>query len=585
MMDTPGQRLGKYTLIKKLAIGGMAEIWLAEQTGPAGFHKQCVIKRILPQLATDQKFVEMFLDEARLAAQLEHPNIVHISDLGHQDGSYFIAMEYIDGADIDYMIERCEQLGVTMPLPIVARIISDALNGLDYAHNYTDRDGKPVGLVHRDISPHNILLNRAGVAKIVDFGVAKAATSSSKTQTGAVKGKFAYMSPEQISNQILDGRSDVFAMGIVLYEMATNARPFGDEGDLLAVTAILTQEPVSPRTLNAAFPAELEHIIKKALAKNREDRYASARDMSQALERFIASSGQFVTTSDVGAYLRDLLSPSPSFLQGQAAPPLAPRFDGEDGQGTDITPPPSNITSQQRPVEPSPPPFPSPAPTPKPPAPAPPAEGGGKAGLFIGIAAVLLLLGVGGGVGAFFLFGGEEGGRSGQVDTGTNGAQTTPDPKPAETNGGEEPADPPEAEETGSVSIKTTPSVTVLLDGKKRGETPLTLKLPPGKHKLTLRERKLYFRREVEVEVKKDATAKVNETLELGEAKLNVQPEDESKVWINGEEFKGNLSRPISLVAGENVVKVKNNLVNKEIEKKLKVEKGAVVVGEFNFLQ
>ncbi|MEL6182338.1 MAG: serine/threonine-protein kinase, partial [Myxococcota bacterium] len=212
-MDT-ATRLGKYSLKRKLATGGMAEIWLAEQQGPAGFAKTLVIKRILPHLADDSKFVEMFLDEARLAAKLEHPHIVRISDLGLADGSYFIAMEFIDGPDLDYIIERAEQLGTRVPLPIAARIMADSLAGLEFAHTFVDEQGNPMNLVHRDISPHNILVNRAGVSKIVDFGVAKAASSTHKTQTGAIKGKFAYMSPEQIANNPLDGRSDVFAMGI-----------------------------------------------------------------------------------------------------------------------------------------------------------------------------------------------------------------------------------------------------------------------------------------------------------------------------------------------------------------------------------
>ena len=311
------ESLGKYRLEQKIAIGGMAEIWLARQEGPAGFSKRLVIKRILPNLATDDKFVQMFLDEARVAALLEHPNIVRISDLGQVDDSYFIAMEFIDGPDLDYLIVRTRQLSAHVPSVIAARLVADALNGLDYAHNFANEEGQPLGLVHRDISPHNVLISSTGVAKVCDFGVAKAATSKHQTQAGAVKGKFAYMSPEQIAAKPLDGRSDVFAMGIVLYELATGSPPFGDQGELMAVTAILTQQPTDPREFVQDFPAPLEQIIQKALAKNRDSRYASAREMQLDLERFIQATGQLVTPRGRGALHPGPVQRAPLLLGGR----------------------------------------------------------------------------------------------------------------------------------------------------------------------------------------------------------------------------------------------------------------------------
>lgn len=322
------EKLGKYRLEQKIAVGGMAEIWLARQEGPAGFAKRLVIKRILPHLARDAKFVEMFLDEARVAALLEHPNIVRISDLGQVDNSYFIAMEFIDGPDLDYMIARARQLGTQIPLVIAARIVADALSGLDYAHQFADETGHSLGLVHRDISPHNVLISNTGVAKVCDFGVAKAATSKHQTQAGAVKGKFAYMSPEQIAAKPLDGRSDVFAMGIVLYELTTNQRPFGDQGELMAVTAILTQQPTDPRQFVKNYPPEMEQIIHRSLTKSRDERYASARAMQEDLERFIQATGQVITARDVATYIQDLFSVQPSFWASPGvAPPLPPRYD------------------------------------------------------------------------------------------------------------------------------------------------------------------------------------------------------------------------------------------------------------------
>ena len=313
------EQLGRYVLERRIATGGMAEIWLARQDGPAGFAKDIVIKRILPHLADDDKFIEMFLDEARLAAQLSHPNIGQIFDLGEVDGSYFIAMEYIDGVDLADVVERATELGHPVPPAVAARIVAEVSMALDYAHNYTTRDGEALQLVHRDISPQNILLTRTGIPKVVDFGVAKAANRQHKTQTGAVKGKLSYMSPEQISGQPLDGRSDLFALGVVLYELVTCRRPFGHESELLAVTAILNEQPPSPRTIVDGVPEELEEVIFKALSKDAADRYASARDMQLALERVLQDAGAVLSSRDVEEYLEDLFSDAPTHRIGKIA--------------------------------------------------------------------------------------------------------------------------------------------------------------------------------------------------------------------------------------------------------------------------
>lgn len=312
--DAP-QKLGKFTLIRKLAQGGMAEIFLANQEGPSGFQKQLVIKRILPHLADDTKFVEMFLDEARIAAQFNNPNIVQIYDLGEVEGAYFIAMEYIDGYDLSQIIERASQFGKRVPSQIAARIIADSLGGLHYAHSFKDPGtGEALRLVHRDISPQNLLVNKDGVVKLVDFGVAKAKTSSSKTQTGAVKGKFSYMAPEQIAGEELDGRCDIFAMGIVLYELLLGVRPFGEHSDLMAITAIVHQAPKNPREIDESFPVELEQILNRSLAKARAERYATALDMQRDLEMFIQHSGAFITAREVATYLEGLFSDEPPDL-------------------------------------------------------------------------------------------------------------------------------------------------------------------------------------------------------------------------------------------------------------------------------
>ena len=305
------EQLGRYVLEKRLAAGGMAEIFLAHQAGPAGFQKEVVVKRILRHLATDQKFVDMFLDEARLAAKLSHPNIVQIFDFGEAGGDYFIAMEYVEGWDLEAIIDRCAQTGRSLHPAICARIMADACTGLDYAHRFTDRDGQAVGLVHRDISPQNIRLSTNGQVKVMDFGIAKARSSSNKTQTGAVKGKLSYMSPEQIMAQDLDGRSDIFALGIVLYELLTGQRPFGHESELLAISAIIHQQPRSVSELSPGTPAELEQIVLRCLAKDRNQRFQSCNELQIALEQYLRAEGLLLTARDVSEYLQDFFSAQP----------------------------------------------------------------------------------------------------------------------------------------------------------------------------------------------------------------------------------------------------------------------------------
>ncbi len=304
--------LGRYILDRKIATGGMAEIWVGHQQGPAGFEKEVVIKKILPHLSEDPKFIDMFLDEARLAAKLSHPNIAQIFDLGSVDNDYFIAMEFIDGHDVQAIIDRASVVGCAFSPAVAARIVADACTALDYAHTFRDRDGTHVQLVHRDVSPQNILVSNDGIVKLVDFGVAKAATSSHKTQTGAVKGKLSYMSPEQISGKLVDARSDIFALGIVLYELVTGRRPFGHDSELLAITAILNEHPTRPRELIFDVPPELEAVILRALDKDPATRFQSASEMQLALEHVLRKMGAILTSREVRTYLEDLFSDSPT---------------------------------------------------------------------------------------------------------------------------------------------------------------------------------------------------------------------------------------------------------------------------------
>ncbi len=262
--------VGKYELIRELAVGGMAEVFLARTAGPMGFEKQLVLKRILPHLAKDPAFVEMFLSEATLAARLTHPNIVQIFDFGESDGTYFLAMEYIDGPTLRGLLEEAYRRQVALPPVVCARIIANACEGLAFAHDFRDpATGQPLGIVHRDISPDNILLSRQGAVKVVDFGIAKAAGQRHRTQTGIIKGKLAYMPPEQVRAQPLDRRVDVYALGVVFYELLTGQRPFEAPTDASLMQSILFEQPMPAVLRNPDLPEPVQHILRRAISQGR----------------------------------------------------------------------------------------------------------------------------------------------------------------------------------------------------------------------------------------------------------------------------------------------------------------------------
>ena len=291
-------QLGKYQLVRKLASGGMAEVFLVKAAGPRGFEKTLVLKRILPHLAEDEAFVEMFLGEAKLAAQLDHPNVVQIFDFGEADGSYFLAMEYIDGPTLRRLIKQSVAQQAPLPVAVCAKLVASAAEGLAFAHELTDAEtGAPLGLIHRDISPENILVSRQGAVKVVDFGIAKVAGQSHRTQTGVVKGKVAYMPPEQLQAKAMDARVDVYALGMVLYELLTGRRPFEATTDVSMMQAILFESFVPAVERRVDLPVALQRILERALAKDREQRYPDCRAFQSDLERFVLSLGE-----PVGAY-------------------------------------------------------------------------------------------------------------------------------------------------------------------------------------------------------------------------------------------------------------------------------------------
>ena len=299
--------LGRYQLLKEIAVGGMAEIHVAKQTGVEGFEKLIVIKKILPQFARDPHFIKMFLNEARLASRLTHPNIVHIYDLGYANGVYFIAMEYIHGENLSGITFACRQQKHTIPLEHALKMVSQICEGLQYAHTKTNVQGKPLGIVHRDISPQNLLVSYEGVVKLVDFGVAKAATRYDEdTRAGLIKGKLAYMSPEQINGEEMDSRSDLFSLGIVLWELATGKRLFGRFEPAVILQKIAEAEIPPPNKVNQRVSSHLEAIITRCLQKSPDRRYQSAFQMHMALEEFMKKQGLSSSTLHLGRFMRTL---------------------------------------------------------------------------------------------------------------------------------------------------------------------------------------------------------------------------------------------------------------------------------------
>lgn len=291
-------RIGKYQLFAKVGHGGMADVFLAVATGSIGVNKLAVIKRLRIE-EEEPSFVEMFLDEARLAARLSHPNVVHTYEAGEHEGGYFIAMEYLEGQSLN----KVRRVGTKFSTATWAWVIAQALNGLHYAHELRDYDGTPLNIVHRDISPHNIFLTYSGEVKLVDFGIAKANSNSSHTETGVLKGKVRYMAIEQAIGKA-DRRSDIFAMGVVLWEMIAGTQLFS--GDSVKVLHSMMTDPI-PRLSSKCptVPSELDTIVMRALEKEPANRYATAEEMRDALEAFIQSTGEVIRPAGVSSIMKE----------------------------------------------------------------------------------------------------------------------------------------------------------------------------------------------------------------------------------------------------------------------------------------
>ena len=303
----PGQTLGRYELLMPIAEGGMAAVWAARLVGTRGFQKVVAIKTMLPELSDDLDFEAMFLDEARLASRIKHPHVAEIVDLGEEDDLLYLVMEWVSGETM-FQLNKLAKAKGGIPIPILVRLASDACAGLHAAHELRDANGKLEDLVHRDISPQNIMISEGGIVKIVDFGVAKAAGRAYETRvTGLIKGKVPYLSPEQLSGAKVDRRSDIFSIGILMYVMVTGRHPFRGDNDARTMENICSRAPVPLCNLVPDTRPDLEAVVMKALAKDAGDRWSDCAEMQRALNQVMSAIGTSVTDGDVAQFVRDTM--------------------------------------------------------------------------------------------------------------------------------------------------------------------------------------------------------------------------------------------------------------------------------------
>jgi eukaryotic-like serine/threonine-protein kinase len=327
-----GSAANSYEVLAKLAMGGMAEIFLARGASAAGVERYVVLKRVLRHKATDTHFVSMFLDEARLAAQLQHPNIAQVYDIGKLGDSFFFTMEYVHGETVRNLLQRAHALRQHIPISTVLSVIAGAAAGLQHAHDRKGMDGKPLGIVHRDVSPSNLMISYEGTVKVVDFGVAKAAHRTTETRSGTVKGKVTYMSPEQCRGLDIDRRSDLFALGIVMWEMLTVDRLYSRNSDFDNMQAIVSEEVRPPSTLRSGIPPEVDRIAMRLLAKDPAERFQTADELHEAVEGAAVATGSALSASSLGRYMREIFGQRPEpwiELMSQLAHPEAHTVTGE----------------------------------------------------------------------------------------------------------------------------------------------------------------------------------------------------------------------------------------------------------------
>lgn len=305
------ETLGGYDLLRRLGAGGMAEVHLARHSAIEGFQKLVVLKQILPHLARDRHFVRMFIEEARLAALLDHPNIVQVFDLGQEGDDFYFTMEFVYGENLQSVLRAIRKSGMVFPIEHAVTIAQGAAAGLQYAHERVGFDGRPLGIVHRDVSPTNVMITYEGGVKVADFGIAKVITRTDVTRAGTRKGKVPYMSPEQCRAEQIDRRSDVFSLGIVVYEMLTGKRLFDGDNEFGVMNTIVNGGIAPPSTVRQNIPRELDRIVLRALERDKGRRYKTAREMQLDLERFAREQKLRATPSALGELMHHLFRPQP----------------------------------------------------------------------------------------------------------------------------------------------------------------------------------------------------------------------------------------------------------------------------------
>lgn len=300
------QQLGRYHLLDRIAFGGMAEVYRAKTFDRDGNVHMVAIKRVLAHLVEDEDFIQMLVDEAKIASMIRHPSVARVYEFARAQGEYFIAMEHIDGKDVRTILERCRAQGRPLPPQHAAFIASEVAGALGAAHSLVDAQGRPLRVVHRDVSPSNVICSYAGEVKLCDFGIAKATLSRVQTKTGVIKGKVKYMSPEQAMGRKLDHRSDIFSLGSVLYEMLTNVPPFSAPNEMELLIKVRDARYRRVRELNPEVPPALEAIVDRALSRSRAARFQSAEDMQAALRTFLAQAHPGYARSHLGRHLRKM---------------------------------------------------------------------------------------------------------------------------------------------------------------------------------------------------------------------------------------------------------------------------------------
>jgi serine/threonine protein kinase len=466
-------QFGNYTLVSQLGRGGMAEVFKAKVGGAQGFQKTVCVKRILRQHLEDQHFVDMFVNEAKISARLSHPNIVQVYDLGEIDGEFYMAMEFVHGRDL-LRVMRSHGIDGAPPPPVCAYIAREMCKALGCAHDHVGENGQRQPIIHRDVSPQNVMISYDGVVKLVDFGIAKALEGATmeETRTGALKGKFAYMAPEQLDGQKASAVTDIFSVGVTLFEMLTGRRLFKGNTDYDTLVRVKTQPVPPPSELNPQVPPELDKICAQALQRDPMQRYQRASHMARDLEQFCGKIG--FTSEDMKEFMLHLFPNREEVPDGVVAMPTPGSASGATGSGAVARPTPSNTNSGKRPVT-----YTGTG-TPSTTAETPSGKKKGSAGIIVAVVAVLLLAGGGG---AFVMLrdkGGEKGKDKPAVSDNVGDPPVATHPK--KSPGVEEPV------ADGSIKIGSTPPGAEVLDGPKLlGLTPLSVKLGDDKPALMVR--------------------------------------------------------------------------------------------------